>query len=505
MLIRKWLDPTNYDSPGGELHKNQNYYTPHTGKWLREAREYKQLFSSPNVGLLWIQGIPGSGKSVIAARLVNELSQSGMPVCYFFFREIIQQNRTQRSMVIDWLSQCVEYYPPAAARILRLHEHKYCTDVTDVSTSTLWGIFSEAAIAMRRIYIVVDALDEMDPVESERCLEHLAALAMRKPAGIKIIATSRQNPEIQNAFKGCTAMVSLRLDRDQIDSDIAWYATQRLRDATNIQMEEEVREKLVQDLVARGNGLFLYVKLTLDEILLVGGQKQPAEALPNGISDMYSQMLEKYRHASGQSLDRQILILQVVIFSTGTPSLAMLANILNIQRGEEGLDRPLLDSMAIIRRICGPLLEIKGNVVHIVHHSFTEYLTNKNNVRGPNLGTFPILQAEDAHRALCEICLTYLTFDRFKQPGKDLRPPKSGCCVYGIAPETRAREEQYPFLKYAVYNWGYHGRLGGVNQESIFLKMTEHLETELNTFTQLRGSLPNHRKPHVRSCALTYL
>jgi len=429
---------------------------------------------------------------VIASRLVNELSKSGVPVCYFFFREIIQRNRTQRSMVIDWLSQVVKHYPPAAARILQLHEHDYSTSVP---TSTLWSIFSEAAIAMRKIYIVVDALDEMDPAESERCLEGLAALAMRKPASIKIIATSRQNPEIQNAFKGCSAMISLRLDRDKIDSDIAWYATQRLKDATNIQMEETARDRLVQDLVARGNGLFLYVKLTLDEMLLGDGQLQQAEALPNGISDMYGQLLEKHRKVSGQSLDTQILILQVVIFSTETLSLAMLANILNIQRGEEGLDRPLLDSMAIIRRICGPLLEIKDNVVHIVHHSFTEYLINKNDVRGSNLGSFPVLQAEDAHRALCEICLTYLTFDRFKQPGKDLRPSKSGCCVRGVARETLARNEQYPFLKYAVFNWGYHGRLGGVNQESVFQKMTEHLETELSTFTQLRGS--HSRKPHT--------
>lgn len=285
-------------------------------------------------------------------------------------------------------------------------------------------------------------------------------------------------------------MVSLCLDRDKIDSDIAWYASQRLKDAANTQIEEAAQDRLVQGLVARGNGLFLYVKLTLDEMLLVGGQLQQAEALPNSISDMYGELLDKHRQVSGQSLDSQILVLQAVVFSTETLSLAMLANILNIQCGEEGLDRPLLDSMAVIRRICGPLLEIKDNVVHIVHHSFTEYLINKNNVRGSNLGSFPVLQAVDAHRALCEICLTYLTFDRFKEPGKDLRPPKSGCCVWGPAAEKLAREEQYPFLKYAVYNWGYHGRLGRVKQESIFLQMTDHLETELNTFTQLRGSHP---------------
>lgn len=63
-------------------------------------------------------------------------------------------------MVIDWLSQLVKFYPPTASRILQLREHGHSTSA---STSTLLSIFLEAAIAMRKICNVVDALDEMRP------------------------------------------------------------------------------------------------------------------------------------------------------------------------------------------------------------------------------------------------------------------------------------------------------------------------------------------------------
>lgn len=44
--IREWLDPTNYNSPGGELSKNQNYYT-HTLGNGSERRGSISSFSRP--------------------------------------------------------------------------------------------------------------------------------------------------------------------------------------------------------------------------------------------------------------------------------------------------------------------------------------------------------------------------------------------------------------------------------------------------------------------------
>lgn len=439
---------------------------------------------------MWIQGIPGSGKSVIAARLITELSQSGVPLCYFFFREIRQRNRTQRDMVIDWLAQLATVHPPSAVRLLQLRDEERNPD--SISTTTFWSIFFDAARSMRKIYLVIDALDEMDPIETKTCVADLEALAMHSPCGIKIIVTSRPNPEIQNGFKDSTAVVSLRLDCDAINSDIRWYASQRLQDSNSASsMDIEAREKLVDDLLSRGNGLFLYVKLALDEIIQPDDGLQHsaiiAPMLPDGIVAIYSYLLDKHRKASGMTIQKQVLVLQVLLYSAETVSLTMLSSILNMDQGEAGLEMPILQTKAIIRRICGPLLDIKEEAVNPVHHSFTEYLTNKNGVRGLDAGEFPILTAIEGHKVLCDLCITYLNYDSFKKPGKDLRPPTSGCMVRGLSSETRGRNEKWPFRKYAIYNWGLHARNGNVEDDTMFYKMTAHLQTEASVFTQLRG------------------
>lgn len=487
-----WLNPTDYDAPGGELDKNQNTYTKHTGQWLPQTEQYKKLFSSSEIGLMWIQGIPGSGKSVIAARIITELSQSGVPLCYFFFREIRQRNRTQRQMVIDWLAQLITVHPPSATRLLQLHKEGSNSDSNSISTVILWSIFCDAVRSMRKVYLVIDALDEMDPSETKACVADLGALAIHNSHGIKIIVTSRPNPEVQNGFKGITAMVSLRLDCNAINSDVRWYASQRLQDSTNTRsMDDEARENLVDDLLSRGKGLFLYVKLALDEIIQPEDELQYSagmvSTLPDGIVAMYSYLLDKHRKASGMTTQKQVLVLQVLLYSAGTVSLTMLSNILNMNQGEVGLEMPILQTKAIIRRICGPLLDIKEETVNPVHHSFTEYLTNKNGVRGLDVGDFPILTIAEGHKVLCDLCITYLNYESFKKPGVDMRPTKSGCIVRGLSSEAIGRNEKWPFRKYAIYNWGLHARNGNVEDDTMFHKMTAHLETEGSVFTQLRG------------------
>lgn len=406
-------------------------------------------------------------------------------------------------MVIDWLAQLAKLHPPTAARLLHLHTET--KSIGSLPTATLWDIFSDGAAAMRKLYIVVDALDEMDPLETRSCVRDLAELVGRNNSakGLRLVATSRQNPEIQNGFKDCKVLARVELDREKIDSDIAWYCNRRLKEEGKLD-DDAARENLVKELVARGNGLYLYVKLTLDEMLALvqddskakaGGLHRSFDLLPNGIADMYDHLLAKHRTAAKVTLELQILVLQAVIFSTATLTLTTLANIVNMQLyGEEGLDLPLLDAKALIRRICGPLLEIKNEMVNPVHHSFTEYLTNKNDVRGAaqqyggkHGDSFPILTKEESHRALADLCINFLNFKRFQQEGRDLRPPTTGCRVHGPAQESLRRREQWPFLKYALLNWGEHARMGDVQDEVVFAKITKHLEVEGSVLTQLRG------------------
>ncbi|KAF8457009.1 hypothetical protein BGX38DRAFT_1139723 [Terfezia claveryi] len=122
------------------------------------------------------------------------------------------------------------------AEKLRQHGHS-----TSVSTSTLWSIFSEAATAMRKTCIVVDALDEMDLAESERFLEGLCGVGNSQTG-------MYQDYRNESSKSGDTECFQ------RINSDIAWYGAQRLKDATEIQMEEAARDASDEQSAATSKG-----------------------------------------------------------------------------------------------------------------------------------------------------------------------------------------------------------------------------------------------------------
>ncbi|KEY64017.1 hypothetical protein S7711_07381 [Stachybotrys chartarum IBT 7711] len=89
--IREWLEPASYAIFGGELPRHLASYADWTGQWLTSTDGHQQWFQGLKHGLLCIKGVPGSGKSVHAAKLNEGLGHThrGCQVLFFFFQQII--------------------------------------------------------------------------------------------------------------------------------------------------------------------------------------------------------------------------------------------------------------------------------------------------------------------------------------------------------------------------------------------------------------------------------
>lgn len=81
------LSPTDSDSPASENRKHLHSHTPGTGEWTLNTQQYHQWCESDSVGDLWIRGIPGCGKSVVASSLIKRLERlRDGPVLYFLLQ-----------------------------------------------------------------------------------------------------------------------------------------------------------------------------------------------------------------------------------------------------------------------------------------------------------------------------------------------------------------------------------------------------------------------------------
>jgi hypothetical protein len=73
--IKTWLVPTDYDSGGSEYVKHRFSHMKGTGQWIKDTDQYREWRESDKHGCLWINGMPGSGKSVVAARTTSDLAK----------------------------------------------------------------------------------------------------------------------------------------------------------------------------------------------------------------------------------------------------------------------------------------------------------------------------------------------------------------------------------------------------------------------------------------------
>jgi hypothetical protein len=456
--IRSWLNPTDYKVESGEFRKHLASHLPGTGEWLASNDTYRDWLQSKHDGLLWIKGIPGSGKSVLAAHLVEKLGQSRPDtlVLYFFFRQIIDANHEPAALLCDWLDQILMYSPPLQKRLKDLIESG--RSISSITMEDHWSNlkFSINGLA-GDVFCVADALDEMDQGNDDFLLS-LAAFGQWKPDKAKLLMTSRPVPTVETPLRN-SKVLSIRLLESDVDIDIETYVNHSLG-LTDIASSDQ---RLIRDAVpGRANGLFLYAKLALDAFLEPGARIQDVlKALPADLHDLYTRLLREHAIRSGVPEEVQLLILQWVTHATRPLRLLELAEMLNTTYRTDS-DRDLRAQKDLVRAAAGPLLEIlPDETVCVIHHSFTEYL--KCVTRNEDVGGYTILRPGPTHGRLAISCLSYLQSGSLDdvQTSRDHDVQTRDFSFFFDQYKSTTKEEQqirlrYPFFQYAATNWHVH-------------------------------------------------
>jgi hypothetical protein len=361
------------ESDASEYQKHLNAHVRGTGQWVLETDQFKKWIGTEEIGDLWIRGIPGSGKSVIAASLIKHLRDSNdAPVLFFFSGQIILSNRSSQSIIRHCLSQLLGYSDPLRSGLKRVL--KAYSSVDEAPSDELWKQFSAALQGMPRVYCVVDALDEMDGGYHE-FVSNLLDLRRQNPTSIKLALTSRQLPHLEVHLKG-SCVLDLCLDRKNVDRDISVYISYRLHNS-KIDLSPDKIQVVKDAIRERGKGVFLYARIMMEQML-----RDPKEfishidELPDGLGNMYSNILADYAARFEITQAFQKFLLEWVTHALRPLRLIELAAVITSLADRGGL-RPDQDAKLAVRNSCGPLLEIcEDEVVQILHHSFTEFLLN---------------------------------------------------------------------------------------------------------------------------------
>lgn len=241
--LLQWLSPTDYPAQPSNIIKSRQ---EGTGKWFLAAPEWSQWLDEAKA-TLFCPGIPGAGKTMIAAiaidRLLELAQNKSHGVVYVYCDYLVQKEQDASSMLRAIVKQLVQGRYSARQSIEKLHErdaHKG----TNTSPDEIYSALRDVVERYSYVHIVVDALDECHGAAHHQLLTKLDGL--QAEYDLRLMATSRFIPEIEDKFRG-----ALRLEVQASEQDVRRFvASQIYRLPACIQRNATLQE-IVQDGISK--------------------------------------------------------------------------------------------------------------------------------------------------------------------------------------------------------------------------------------------------------------
>lgn len=225
-----------------------------TGLWIRDSSQFQNWINSSNARL-FLTGIPGAGKTVLCAVIIEEIlkrtqgGKTGSALAYYFCDYKDPATNDPRnilaSLVVQFAAQDEECYKVAQT----LYENHCLSEGSRSSYTTedLKQCLLDMVKTLDHAFIVVDALDECVN-DRASVLEILHCLNDFPNENTKTLYTGRDELDIQTALSDYDRFSMAANSHDIrlfVDSEIARRtknATLRIRDHA---LKEEIRERLV--------------------------------------------------------------------------------------------------------------------------------------------------------------------------------------------------------------------------------------------------------------------
>ena len=357
-----------------------------------------------------------------------------------------------RSLARQLLEQLHEQNRSCAYRRMSMVQETLSDNVDRKEKTDTQQLLNALLSDFARPYIVLDALDEY-PGDWQDLLGQLNSVN----ASVKIVVTSRGGHEDymrREALKRGELVFSVGENEDIIKASVlAKFTKIASRDSSEgfvsstlveAALDSNKREEMAEIIKRKADHNFLCSSLHVKSL----GNAESAEDLqtllnnlPEGLNQVLADTLQRVQAQSTGQAEIGRLALQWAIYARRNLNLNELQHAIAASRypSRESLnDRVEEFTERVIVVSTKRFLTIdKKKIIHI-HKSIRDFCGTEGQEGGVDTIHFP-----NSHAEMARVCLRYLDPHNFR-----------GHC--DTQREWQSRSEEYPFLKYAAANWGYH-------------------------------------------------
>lgn len=202
---------------------------------------------------LWINGIPGAGKTVLVSFIIEHLKQ----ICrddpergqaYYYCHH--SRRRDEAAPFLRWvIGQLCRQSRWVPRQLKQLHDSG-----CEPSIPELENALEVMLSRFRCFYVVIDAVDESEPRSD--LLAVIATMAIdRRFGNLKVLASSRPYFDIARVFSGVS--VALPMDNAAVAEDIRAFVRVRLASSRHMMRRRHLFAEIEDTLVHRAQGMYV--------------------------------------------------------------------------------------------------------------------------------------------------------------------------------------------------------------------------------------------------------
>ncbi|KAK5085748.1 hypothetical protein LTR05_005036 [Lithohypha guttulata] len=381
----------------------------YSGRWLLESDTLDD-WRSRRIRKLWIHGMPGAGKSVLASIIIDHLlsisqalpKESSFKVAFLYLSYKEQHSLVHLlGSIIRQAVQDDEKLPDPVLEAFKRSRNRGDEPPTQKDLS----IMLADLVQLKPLYIVIDGLDECHR-ETRASLVKLLQPHGFQDLKLNLLISSRLLDEFETLARGFER-VNIRADSRDIDIFIDRMFSENAYLEDFRQQDPTLLDDVKVAVRSRCDGMFLLATIHVNLLaskLTLADMRQCLRQLPTDINSTYKLAVERIL---SQQEEKKKLALDIFawILHSGTMTLPELQHALSVNPTTRAFDPEYLHQETRIRDVCGGLVTVTKLDVRFVHYTAQTYFSQHMEELSVNV-----------HAWIVEVCVNYLSMPALEQP-----------------------------------------------------------------------------------------
>ncbi|SCV39827.1 related to vegetatible incompatibility protein HET-E-1 [Fusarium fujikuroi] len=348
-------------------------------EWILKSDAYSKLLNDSSSRVLWINGPPGKGKTMLLCGIIDELEKSLRPISFFLCQTNVKEEDLSSDIAVmrGLIYVLLEHQPSLIYLIRRSYDKQKDRLFNSINSSELLMDILTCMLqspSLRDTILLVDALDECNINRSK--LTNLI-VGLSNSCSTKWIVSSREWPEIRQELADATGLISLNLDQEHesVSQAVKSYISNKVDDLAKRKWknDQELKEKVFDYMQSHADDTFLWVALACERLDNSGISKrlvmEELEKFPTSLTALYQAMMNRITGSPEADRLKQILALVCVVYRPLTSDEIPIL----VESMHDYDEDDVEDAIAS----CGSFLTLHDEEIFFVHQSAKEFLLDQ--------------------------------------------------------------------------------------------------------------------------------